>query len=270
MDTASGLKHGGTIMDYRSLFDLTGRNALVVGGGSGIGEGVCHGYADFGANVAVIDLDLNAAQRVSSVLKEKGSDSIAIQCDVRDSGSVRRAVETAAAHYAALDILFNSAGIGKRHSLEDMPDDFFDSVVKTNLYGVFYFCRETGARMIQQGRGGRIINMASISAHVGIPFTTNYCASKSGVVGFSRCLATEWACHGINVNAISPSHIRTDMIQKVINEDPSKEVFFRSNILLDRIGEVRDVVGAAIFLASDAGGFITGTSLIVDGGHSAR
>jgi NAD(P)-dependent dehydrogenase (short-subunit alcohol dehydrogenase family) len=257
-------------MNYRNLFDLTGRNALVVGGGSGIGEGVCHGYADFGANVAVFDLDQSAAQRVSCALKEKGSDSIAIQCDVRDSENVRHAVEIAAEHYASFDILFNSAGIGRRHSLEDMPDDFFDSVMKTNLYGVFYFCREVGIRMIQHGRGGRIINMASISAHIGIPFTANYCASKSGVIGFSRCLATEWACHGINVNAISPSHIRTDMIQKVIDEDPSKETFFQNNILLGRIGEVADIVGAAIFLASDAGNFITGTSLIVDGGHSAR
>lgn len=257
-------------MDYKNLFSLSGRNALVVGGGSGIGEGVCHGYADFGASVAVIDLDPAAAERVSGELKQKGSDSIAIQCDVRDSGSVRRAVETAAAHYGRINILFNSAGIGIRHSLEDMPDDIFDTVVKTNLYGVFYFCREAGARMIQQKQGGRIINMASVSAHVGIPLTANYCASKGGVVGFSRCLATEWACHGINVNAISPSHIRTQMIQKVIKQDPSKEEFFRNNILLNRLGEVSDVVGAAIFLASDAGSFITGTSLIVDGGHSAR
>jgi gluconate 5-dehydrogenase len=257
-------------MDYRNLFDLTGRNALVVGGASGIGEGVCRGYADFGANVAVLDLDPEAARRVSDELKAKGSDSIAVQCDVRDSKSVRCAVETAAAYYDSLDILFNSAGIGKRHSLEDMPDDFFDDVVKTNLYGVFYSCREVGALMIKQGRGGRIINMASISAHVGIPFTANYCASKSGVIGFSRCLATEWACHGINVNAISPSHIRTEMIQKVINDDPAKEEFFKNNILLGRIGEVADLVGAAIFLASEAGSFITGISLIVDGGHSAR
>jgi NAD(P)-dependent dehydrogenase (short-subunit alcohol dehydrogenase family) len=146
-----------------------------------------------------------------------------------------------------------------------MPDDFFDSVVKTNLYGVFYFCREVGANMIKQGKGGRIINMASISAHVGIPFTANYCASKGGVVGFSRCLAVEWAPHNITVNSVSPSHIRTEMIQKVIDEDPSKEAFFRSNILLGRIGEVADVVGAAVFLASEAGGFVTGTSLIVDG-----
>jgi len=258
------------VMDYRNLFNLTGRNALVVGGGSGIGEGVCYGYADFGANVAVIDLDFAAAEKVSVELKEKGVGSIAIQCDVRDSDSVRRAVEKAATHYPTIDILFNSAGIGMRHSLEDMPNDFFDAVVKTNLYGVFYFCREAGARMIQQGHGGRIINMASISAHIGIPNTVNYCASKGGVVSFSRCLATEWACHGINVNTISPSHIRTAMIQKVIEQDPSKEIFFKNNILLGRIGEVADIVGAAIFLASDAGNFITGTSLIVDGGHSAR
>jgi NAD(P)-dependent dehydrogenase (short-subunit alcohol dehydrogenase family) len=257
-------------MDYKNLFSLKNRTALVVGGGSGIGEGVCHGYADFGANVAVFDLEESAAQRVSQDLKQKGVDSIAIQCDVRDSASVRRAVETAADHYSSFDILFNSAGIGKRHNLENMPDEFFDSVLKTNLYGVFYFCREVGARMIKQGHGGRIINMASISAHVGIPFTTNYCASKSGIIGFSRCLAVEWAGHGINVNAISPSHIRTEMIQKVIKEDPSKEEFFKNNILLGRIGEVSDVVGAAVFLASDAGNFITGTSVIVDGGHSAR
>lgn len=257
-------------MNYKNLFSLAGRNAMVVGGGSGIGEGVCRGYADFGANVAVIDLDLAVANRVCDELKKMGSNSIAIQCDVRDGDSVRRAVKTAAGHYSRLDILFNSAGIGKRHSLEDMPDDFFDAVIKTNLYGAFYFCREAGAIMIQQGHGGRIINMASISAHVGIPCTANYCASKGGVVGFSRCLAVEWACHDITVNAISPSHIRTEMIQKVIEQDPSKETFFKNNILLGRIGEVEDVVGAAIFLASDAGSFITGTSLIVDGGHSAR
>jgi Dehydrogenases with different specificities (related to short-chain alcohol dehydrogenases) len=257
-------------LDYQSLFDLKGLNAIVVGGGAGIGEGVCNGYADFGANVAVVDLNLEDAEKVSKGLIQKGVKSAAFQCDVTDPDEVRNVVRQVVDIFGSIDILFNSAGIGMRHKAEDMPEEVFDKVMKVNLYGTFHFCREVGQQMIKLGLGGKIINMASISAHVGIPETVNYCASKGGVVAFSRCLATEWAEHNINVNTISPSHIRTAMIQRVMDKDPTKEAFFRENILLDRLGEVKDVVGSAIFLAASAGDFITGTTLIVDGGHSAR
>ncbi len=257
-------------MNYKSLFDLTNRNAIVVGGGTGIGEGVCHGFADFGANVAVVDINGSDAERVSQELRSQGVKSIGVQCDITQPDAVTAAVDQIAEAFGTIDILFNSAGIVMRHEAQDMPEENFDKVVKVNLYGTFHFCRDVGRHMIEQGHGGKIINMASISAHVGIPCTVNYCASKGGVVAFSRCLATEWAEHNINVNTISPSHIRTNMIQRVMDADPSKEAFFKGNILFGRLGEVQDVVGAAIFLAADSGSFITGTTIIVDGGHSAR
>ena len=257
-------------MSYKQLFDLTGKNAIVAGGGSGIGEGICEGLADFGANVAVVDLRLDDARRVSGLVKDRGVNGFAVGCDVSNSAQVKAAVQTVDEAFGGIDILVNCAGISQRHDAATMPDDVFDSIMRVNLYGVFYFCREAGARMVERGKGGRVINIASISAHVGLPGTANYAASKGGVLSLSRCLATEWAPHNILVNAISPTHVKTKLIEKVIAQDPSKEEFFKNNILLGRMGEVKDVVGAAVYLASEAGALVTGTTLIVDGGHSAR
>ncbi|MBN1671964.1 MAG: SDR family oxidoreductase [Kiritimatiellae bacterium] len=254
-----------------NLFDLSGRNALVTGAGSGLGRGIAEGYARYGAKVAVVDIDEEAARAIARGISDAGGHAVAIACDVADSSSVTAAVNEAASQLGDIDILLNNAGIGKRSKAEEMSDEYWDLVLDINLKGAFRFCREVGVRMIERGRGGRIINMASVTALVGIDTgNANYAASKGGLVAMTRCLAVEWAPHNILVNAIAPSHTRTPLIEKLMAEKPETRTYFLNNIPLGRLGTVGDIVGPAVFLASDAASFITGHTLLVDGGHTAK
>lgn len=260
-------------MSYKNLFDLTGKNALVTGGASGLGEGISHGFAEFGANVAIVDMNLEGAKAVANDLRDKyGVKAIAVQCDVTDSQDVQSAVAEVAKELGSIDILMNTAGIARRCIAEEMPDELFDAVMKVNVYGTFYFSREVGKVMIAQGKGGRIINMASISGVSALPRESggsNYCASKSAVIGYTKSLAVEWAPFNILVNAMCPTHIRTPLIQKVMDEKPEMEEYYRKNVRTNRIGEIREVIGGAIFLASEASSLVSGTTLIIDGGTIA-
>jgi gluconate 5-dehydrogenase len=170
-----------------------------------------------------------------------------------------------------IDILVNNAGIGRRASAEEMNDQTWRTVLEVNLTGPFLFCREVGRRMIQRGKGGRIINMASIAALVGLETgNVNYSASKGGLVAMTRCMALEWAKHNILVNAIAPTHMRTALIETIMEERPEVERYFVANIPLGRIGEPSEIVGPAVFLASDASSMVTGHTLVVDGGHTVK
>jgi NAD(P)-dependent dehydrogenase (short-subunit alcohol dehydrogenase family) len=152
-----------------------------------------------------------------------------------------------------------------------MTSEQWERVLEINLDGVWFFDQAVGRHMIERGEGGRIINMASIGGLVGVETgNANYCASKGGVIALTRCLAVEWAKHNILVNAIAPSHIRTPLIYQLMQEKPEVREYFLNNVALGRIGDVRDVVGPAIFLASEASAFVTGHVLVVDGGHTAK
>jgi NAD(P)-dependent dehydrogenase (short-subunit alcohol dehydrogenase family) len=152
-----------------------------------------------------------------------------------------------------------------------MSDDTWATVLDVNLNGAFFFCRDVGREMIKRGAGGRIINMASIGGMVGVETgNVNYCASKGGLIAMTRCLAIEWAKHGILVNAIAPTHMRTPLIEKLLREKPEVETYFLNNIPLGRLGSPGDIVGPAVFLASEAASFVTGHVLLVDGGHTAK
>ncbi len=254
-----------------SLFGLDGKVALVTGASSGLGEGIAKGFARCGAKVALVDIDQNGLNRVERQIAEEGGTAASFLCNVADAGQVKATVQQVLERFHQIDIDANVAGIGMRSPAESMTDAQWDKVIAVNLNGVFYFCREVGCHMIQRGGGGRIINMASIGGVVGVTTgNANYSASKGGIIAMSRSMALEWAPHNILVNCISPSHIRTELIKKLVEEKPATLEYFLGNIPLGRLGEVDDVVGAAIFLASNAGKFITGHNLLVDGGHTAK
>jgi len=253
------------------LFSLEGKAALVTGAGSGLGRAIAEGYVQFGAKVACVDISAEDAEAVAGGIEKCGGCAVAVVCDVSRARDVRKAVETSLKAFGAIDILVNNAGIGIRSKAEDMTDEIWDRVLDVNLKGTFLFCREVGGHMIERKKGGRIINMASIGGLVGVETgNANYCASKGGIIAMTRTLAIEWAKHNILVNAIAPSHTRTPLIEKLIEQKPEVEQYFLNNIPLGRLAEPMHIVGPAIFLASDAASFVTGHTLVADGGHTAR
>ena len=253
------------------LFDLSDKVALVTGGGSGLGEGISKGYAQVGAAVSIIDINLEAAQSVVDDINRSGGKAIALPCDVTQEDQVQEVVSHTLKEFGKIDILLANVGIGDRSSAEEMTLEKWERVMDVNLGGVWLFNHEVGKHMIERGQGGRIINMASIAGLVGVETgNANYCASKGGIIALTRCLAIEWAKYNILVNAIAPSHMRTSLIEELIQAKPEIRTYFLNNIPLKRLGEVVDVVGPAIFLAAEASAFITGHVLLVDGGHTAK
>ena len=257
--------------DYRNIFDLTGKVAIVTGAAQGFGLEVSRIYTQYGAAVVMVDINEAMLKEAVDSIAAEGGKVAAKPCDVSKSAQVKRVVDETITEFGRVDIMFNNAGIGRRSKAEEMTDEDFDIVIDVNLKSMFYFCREVGRHMIARGEGGHIINMSSIVGVVGVTTgNANYSASKGGIIAMTRCLAIEWAEHGILVNAIAPTHMRTAIIEKLMKENPAKEAYFLSNIPLGRLGCVDDIVGPALFLASDASQFVTGHVLLVDGGHTAK
>lgn len=258
-------------MYMQDLFNIKGKIALITGAASGIGKGIAESFASLGCAVAIVDINKDSVQSLEMSIRQSGGSAIGIECDVTDSNDVKKAIDRTLQEFGSLDILINNAGIGRRAKAEAMTDEEWDVVLDVNLKGSFLFCREAGKQMIAQGIGGRIINIASISAIVGLETgNANYSASKGGMIAMGRCLAVEWAKHNILVNTIVPTHTRTPLIEKLIQQNSETEKYFLNNILLGRLGEVEDLIGPTVFLASEASRFITGQTIIVDGGHSAK
>lgn len=257
--------------DLSEFFSLAGRNALITGGGSGLGLGVAEGFAQYGAAVAVVDIDEAAAQDVAGGIVAAGGRAIALACDVADHGQVQATVAAAIKQLGDIDILFSNAGVGDRAPAEEMTLEQWQRVLDINLSGAWYFDQAVGVHMIERGIKGCIINTSSITSLVGITTgNANYAATKGALNALTRTLAIEWARYGIRVNAIAPTHVKTALIAQKMEEDPALAAFFLGNIPLGRMGTPEDVVGAAIYLASEAGSLVSGHVLVVDGGHTAR
>jgi NAD(P)-dependent dehydrogenase (short-subunit alcohol dehydrogenase family) len=253
------------------FFSLAGRNALITGGGSGLGLAVAEGFAQYGAAVAVVDIDEAAAREVAEDIAAAGGRAVALACDVADHAQVAATVAAAIEQLGEIDILFSNAGIGDRAPAEEMTLEQWQRVLDINLSGVWYFDQAVGVHMIERGIKGCIINTSSITSLVGITTgNANYAATKGALNALTRTLAIEWARFGIRVNAIAPTHVRTALIAQKMEEDPALAEFFLGNIPLGRMGTPEDVVGAAIYLASEAGSLVSGHVLVVDGGHTAR
>ncbi len=251
------------------LFRLDNRVALITGGGGAIGTAMAGGLATAGAALLIVDRRLDAAEATVKALRDAGADAQAIEADVTSEDDVKRAVQEAVSHWGRLDILINGAGIGARHPAEGYPLDRWQAVLDINLTGTFLFCREAGQVMLDAGQGS-IINIASIAGLVGYNGNPAYLASKGGVVQLTRALAVEWAERGVRVNAIAPGVIATPMVAQQVDKEPAFYEVFRKKHPVNRFGTTDELVGPAMFLASDAASFVTGHILTADGGYVAQ
>ncbi len=248
-------------------FDLGGRAVLVVGGAGGLGSAMARGVAAAGAAVAVADADTGRATAVADDLAKQGARAIAVRVDVTDAASVGAMVDEATARLGPLEGLVNAAGITRRAAAAEFPPADWERVLAVNLTGTFRCCQAVGARMIERRRG-KIVNIASIAGQIGLPGTIAYIASKGGVIALTRGLAVEWAPYQVQVNAIAPSWFQTAMGSLIDLEPAYRERVLR-RVPLGRMGQPDELVGAAIFLLSDAASMVTGHLLAVDGGTLA-
>ena len=256
-------------MKTGELFDLTGKVAIVTGGGSGIGRQMAEGLAEVGADLVLCARHLERCERAAEELREHGGRTLALRCDVRDQGEIDLVVERTRAELGRIDVLVNNSGTVWGAWPEDTPLEGWQKVVDVNLTGTFLFSQAAGRVMIEQ-RGGKIVNIASVAALTGSPpeimNAIAYNATKGGVLSFTRDLACKWARHGITVNAIAPGWFPSDMSNAVLEEHGDE---LRDAIPLRRFGGPDDLKGAVVFLASAASDYVTGQTVVVDGGQSA-
>jgi NAD(P)-dependent dehydrogenase (short-subunit alcohol dehydrogenase family) len=249
-----------------NLFDLDDKVAIVTGGGSGIGKQMAHGLAEAGAELV---LCARKVERCEEAAAEMPTRALALPCDVSDEESVSAMVARTVHEFGRVDILVNNAGTVWGAAPEDIPLKGWQKVVDVNLTGVFLCAQGVGRAMIERGNGGKIVNIASVAGLHGAPAEVvnalPYHATKGGVIAFTRDLAWKWARHRINVNAIAPGWFPSDMANFVIERAPE----LAERIPLGRFGGAEDLKGAVVFLTSRASDYVTGHTLVVDGGQSA-
>ncbi len=251
----------------KSLFDLTGDVAVVIGGTTGIGRALALGLAEAGADVIATSRRQEQVDQVATELEERGAKTLRIASDVLDRASLQTLADQVLETFGKVDILINCAGMTKRAPTLDYPEETWDTIIATNLTGTLRGCQIFGKSMIKRGYG-RIINIGSLTTFVGFFEVAAYGASKAAVGSLTRSLAVEWSKHGVTVNAIAPGVFRTDINRDLLdNTDRGRELLLRTP--MQRFGNVEEVVGAAVYLASRASSFVTGEILAVDGGFLA-
>jgi len=255
-----------TVLDQ---FKLTGKTALVTGGARGLGKTMATALAEAGANVALTGRSLESCQSAAKEIADATGRTVrAFAGDVTSAKDVERVQAEVSTAFGDVDILINNAGTNIRGTLDQVSEADWDSVIDTNLKGPFLCTKAFAPGMIKKG-WGRVINLASIMSVIALPGRTVYCSSKAGVLGLTRVWALEWADKGVTCNAICPGPFATDMNRQLLN-DPKAYQQFVANIPMGRWGELPELTGAVVFLASPASSFVTGTSLFVDGGWTAR
>jgi NAD(P)-dependent dehydrogenase (short-subunit alcohol dehydrogenase family) len=246
-----------TVLDQ---FRLTGRRALVTGGGRGLGRVIAQALAEAGADVAVAGRTLDVCETAArEIAAATGRRTLALAADVTLAAEVERLVREVESGLGPIEILVNNAGVNIRGPVEELGESDWDTVLGTNLKAPYLCARAVGPGMCERG-WGRVINLGSILSVVGISGRVPYASSKAGVLGLTRVLALEWAKRGVTVNAICPGPFATDMNRQLLT-DPVKYKAFVEKIPLGRWGELHEIVGAAVFLASEAASFVTGSAL---------
>ena len=251
------------MFDYRKLFDLTGKKALVVGAGSGIGEAAALGLAAYGAHVLCGDLNLEGAQKVTEAIKSSGGSAEAIAFDMRDGEAVKKTLES----MTDLDVLVSTPAINVRKELLNISEEEFDRVISLNLKGTFRLMTAAGRNMKARGKGS-IITFASIRAQTVEPGQGVYAATKAGVLQMCRALAAELGPYGVRVNAVGPGVVETPLTAPITSNKDWYNAYAAKSAL-QRWAQPHEMAGAVVYLASDAGSFVTGTLTLVDGGWTA-
>ena len=255
-------------MEY-PRFDLTGQVALVTGAARGLGRAISLALAKAGADVALGFRDRNAHGNLVQDIEALGRRALPLQMDVSNLTQIEQSVAQTVSHFGQLDILVNNAGVAPENLAENVREEDFDWTLNVNLKGTFFACQSAGRIMIRQNRGC-IINMSSQAGFAALPTESIYCMTKAGISHLTKCLAVEWGRYNINVNAVAPTFIRTPGTESVLSIPEFRADVVERIAALHRIGEPMDVAGAVVFLASPAASLITGHTLLIDGGWTAR
>jgi len=250
-------------------FGLAGQVALVTGAARGLGNAIARALAHAGADVALGLRDVNAQGNLVAQIEELGRRALPLQMNMTRLDEIFQAVDDTVRHFGRLDILVNNAGIAPDNLAENVREEDFDLTLAVNLKGTFFASQAAGRVMIRQ-KSGRIINMSSQAGFAALPTESVYCMTKAAVAHLTKCLAVEWGKYNITVNAVAPTFIHTPGTESYLADPASRTDVIERIAALHRIGEPMDVAGAVVFLASSAASLITGETILIDGGWTAR
>ena len=258
-------------MSVLERFSLDGDVAVVTGAGRGLGKEMATALAEAGADVAIADIDVESARESAEELAGDGTDTTAVEVNVTSEESVEAMVETVTDELGPVDVLVNNAGVAGNEPAEEMSLELWNKVIDVNLTGVFLCSKHVGKQMLDRGEG-RIVNIASMSGFdVNVPQPqVGYNASKAGVRMITQSCAVEWADRGVRVNAIAPGYMRTDLVDGVLKENPEMEDEWIENTPMGRLGQPHELGPLAVYLASDASSYMTGSTVLIDGGYTSR
>jgi NAD(P)-dependent dehydrogenase (short-subunit alcohol dehydrogenase family) len=256
-------------MENFPRFDLKGKTALVTGAARGLGRAISLALANAGADVALGLRDMKTGSNVVREIERLGRKALPLQMDMSELDQISSAIEQSAAHFGHIDILVNNAGIAPDNLAENVTEKDFDATLAINLKGTFFASQAAGRIMIRQ-KYGRIINMSSQAGFAALPTESVYCMTKAGIAHLTKCLAVEWGKYNITVNAVAPTFIHTPGTEEYLAVPANRADTVERIAALHRIGEPMEVAGAVVFLASDAASLITGHTMLIDGGWTAR
>ncbi|HDP25578.1 MAG TPA: SDR family oxidoreductase [Deltaproteobacteria bacterium] len=250
-------------------FDLSGKVAVITGGATGIGRGISDGLADAGASVVLCARRINVLEEACAEIAQKtGVKTLPHRLDITSTDEINTLVNDVVKEFGHIDILVNNAGVGgSEKPILEMSEEDWDNTVNTDLRGIFLLSQAVGKEMVKQGTGGKVINVASIGGEIIFPNMSAYCASKGGVIQLTKVMALEWIRYNIQVNAILPGYIETPMNTHFFATDVGKKII-KKNIPMNRLGQQDEMKGLAVYLASPASSFMTGSAIIIDGGQT--